>query len=166
MRLRNRVTFYLKTRNVVSSKHGYTRKIQTVRFNNRAHTAPWDIYLLMKIPPFSLYYYFPFFQISALCVPQRGIAFIAENRYGWISDGNVHRARVKRYVRDGLRLKKRNETRREREGGGGEEGRRRRRRERSRSSKWFIKRSRRNREAHAWMRVCYLTTGHILYNIL
>lgn len=30
--------------------------------------------------------------------------------------------RVKRYVRDGLRLKKRNETRREREGGGEEEG--------------------------------------------
>lgn len=29
--------------------------------------------------------------------------------------------RVKRYVRDGLRLKKRNETRREREGGGGGE---------------------------------------------
>lgn len=32
--------------------------------------------------------------------------------------------RVKRYVRDGLRLKKRNETRREREGGGEEEGER------------------------------------------
>ena len=52
-----------------------------------------------------------------LCVSRRAIAFIVENRYSTAgSRMETYTERVKRYVRDGLRLKKRNETRREEEG--------------------------------------------------
>lgn len=51
-----------------------------------------------------------------LCVSRRAIAFIVENRYSTAgSRMETYTERVKRYVRDGLRLKKRNETRREKE---------------------------------------------------
>lgn len=63
-----------------------------------------------------------------LCVSRRAIAFIVENGYSTAgSRMETYTERVKRYVRDGLRLKKRNETRREKER---EKERRRERRER------------------------------------
>lgn len=115
--------------------------------------------LLKKIPSFAFTFFFLFFRITTLCVSRRGIAFIVENRYSTAgSRMETYTERVKRYVRDGLRLKKRNETRREREGGGEEEEGEREGEERTIEdySKWFIKRSRRNRERRT--RECVVTS--------